>query len=213
MSKSSGSGSRGHGSISRSPLPLRSPRPIAAATRTASAHRRSFHRPRAGRNVSWVHCRASLRGMGEHLTLELCGVQLRVSNPSKLYFPEPGFTKLDLINYYIECEQAVVRASARAPHRDEALGGGRAGQALLSEARARAARREWLQTAVVTFPSGRHARELVAQRRRAPRVGGQPRGDRLEPLAGAPRRPRSPRRAAHRPRPCSPTSPSRRCAR
>ena len=41
--------------------------------------------------------------------LELCGHELRVSNPGKLFFPEVGLTKLDLVNYYVECEQAVVR--------------------------------------------------------------------------------------------------------
>ena len=41
--------------------------------------------------------------------LEVCGRELRVSKPEKLFFPEPGFTKLDLVAYYVECEQAVVR--------------------------------------------------------------------------------------------------------
>ena len=39
----------------------------------------------------------------EHVTIEAAGHELRVSSPSKLYFPEPGFTKLDLVNYYVEC--------------------------------------------------------------------------------------------------------------
>ena len=37
------------------------------------------------------------------------GREVRISNPAKLFFPEPGFTKLDLVNYYLECEEAVVR--------------------------------------------------------------------------------------------------------
>ena len=32
-----------------------------------------------------------------------------MSNPGKLFFPERGLTKLDLVDYYVECEQAVVR--------------------------------------------------------------------------------------------------------
>ena len=46
-----------------------------------------------------------------------------------------------------------------------------------------------------------HRRGARGQRRGAPRVGGQPRRDRLQPVAGAARRPRPSRRAARRPRP------------
>jgi len=34
-----------------------------------------------------------------------CGSPIRGS----CFFPEPGYTKLDLVNYYLECEEAVVR--------------------------------------------------------------------------------------------------------
>ncbi len=43
---------------------------------------------------------------------------------------------------------------------------------------------EWLQTATVTFPSGRCGARARRQRRRPPRLGRQPRRDRLEPVAG-----------------------------
>src|SRR6185312_11277420 len=52
---------------------------------------------------------------GEHVALEVSGRELRVSKPDKLFFPEPGFTKMDLIAYYIECEQAVVRHLSERP--------------------------------------------------------------------------------------------------
>ena len=39
----------------------------------------------------------------------------RVSNPGKLYFPAVKLTKLDLVNYYVECEQAVVRGLRERP--------------------------------------------------------------------------------------------------
>ena len=45
----------------------------------------------------------------EHVIVEVSGQELRVSNPGKLFFPQAGVTKLDLINYHIECEDAVVR--------------------------------------------------------------------------------------------------------
>ncbi len=51
----------------------------------------------------------SAKAKKEYATIEVCGRELRVSNPAKLFFPERGLTKLDLVNYYLECEQAVVR--------------------------------------------------------------------------------------------------------
>ena len=60
---------------------------------------------------------------------------------------------------------------------------------------------DWLESATVHFPSGRSARELVRQRRRPPRLGGQSRRHRLQPVAVPASRPRQPRRAPGRPRP------------
>ena len=60
---------------------------------------------------------------------------------------------------------------------------------------------EWLQTATVHFPSGRSATELVPVDAAHLVWAIEPRQHRLEPVAGAPRRPRPPRRAARRPRP------------
>ena len=97
--------------------------------------------------------------------------------------------------------EAVVRHLRERPTVHEALGGRRRGRAVLPEARARDRAPEWLETATVTFPSGRHARELVPNDAAHLVWGVEPRRDRLEPLAGAARGPRPPRRAARRPRP------------
>ena len=45
----------------------------------------------------------------EHVIVEAAGHELRVSSPSKVFFPERGLTKLDLVHYYLECDDAVVR--------------------------------------------------------------------------------------------------------
>ena len=34
--------------------------------------------------------------------LELAGHEVRLSNPGKVYFPKPGWTKLDLAEYYAD---------------------------------------------------------------------------------------------------------------
>src|ERR1017187_10409159 len=97
---------------------------------------------------------------GEHEIVEVCGQELRVSSPSKLFFPEPGLTKLDLVNYYVECEQAVVRHLRERPTVMKRWVDGVAGEPFFQK-RVPESAPEWLQTATVTFPSGRHARELV----------------------------------------------------
>src|SRR5487761_2291674 len=97
---------------------------------------------------------------GEHEILEVCGREVRVSNPGKLYFPSVGITKLDLVNYYLECEQAVVRGLRERPTVMKRWVDGVEGEPFFQK-RVPDSAPEWLQTATVTFPSGRHARELV----------------------------------------------------
>jgi bifunctional non-homologous end joining protein LigD len=97
---------------------------------------------------------------GEHVVLELSGRELRVSNPGKLFFPQAGLTKLDLVNYYIECEQAVVRHLRERPTVMKRWVDGVEGKPFFQK-RVPDTAPDWLQTATVTFPSGRHARELV----------------------------------------------------
>ena len=96
----------------------------------------------------------------DHVMLEVCGRELRVSKPDKLFFPKPGFTKLDLVAYYIECEQAVVRHLKERPTVMKRWVDGVAGKPFFQK-RVPNGSPEWLETATVTFPSGRHARELV----------------------------------------------------
>ncbi len=97
---------------------------------------------------------------GEHVLVEVCGHELRVSNPDKLFFPDAGLTKMDLVNYYLDCEQAVVRHLRERPTVMKRWVDGVAGKPFFQK-RVPDSAPEWLETATVTFPSGRHARELV----------------------------------------------------
>jgi len=98
---------------------------------------------------------------GDHVMLEVCGHELRVSSPAKVYFPDAGITKLDLVNYYVECEQAVVRHLRERPTVMKRWVDGVEGEPFFQK-RVPDTAPDWLQTATVTFPSGRSARELVA---------------------------------------------------
>ncbi|MGN6372735.1 MAG: non-homologous end-joining DNA ligase [Solirubrobacteraceae bacterium] len=96
----------------------------------------------------------------DHVILEVCGRSLRLSKPGKLFFPARGHTKLDLANYYVECEQAVVRHLRERPTVLKRWVDGVEGEPFFQK-RVPAGAPDWLETATVTFPSGRHARELV----------------------------------------------------
>src|SRR5580700_8675499 len=96
----------------------------------------------------------------DRVVIEACGRELRISNPEKVFFPERGFTKLDLVRYYLACEEAVVRHLAERPSVLKRWVDGVAGKPFFQK-RVPDGAPDWLQTATVTFPSGRHARELV----------------------------------------------------
>ncbi|HEY7934536.1 MAG TPA: non-homologous end-joining DNA ligase [Solirubrobacteraceae bacterium] len=97
----------------------------------------------------------------QRITLSSSGRELTLSNPEKMFFPARGITKLDLANYYIECEQQVVAHLRERPTVLKRWVDGVAGEPFFQK-RVPDSAPEWLQTTTVTFPSGRHARELVA---------------------------------------------------
>jgi DNA ligase D len=96
----------------------------------------------------------------EHVMVRAAGREVRVSNPGKVFFPERGITKMDLVTYYLECEEQVVRHLAERPSVLKRWVDGVAGEPFFQK-RVPDSAPDWLQTATVTFPSGRHARELV----------------------------------------------------
>jgi DNA ligase D len=94
------------------------------------------------------------------IEIEVAGRSVRVSNPGKPFFPERGLTKLDLVNYYVECEEAVVRHLRERPTTLKRWVDGVGGEFFFQK-RVPDSAPAWLQTATVQFPSGRSARELV----------------------------------------------------
>ena len=47
--------------------------------------------------------------------MEAAGHEIRISSPSKVYFPKPGFTKLDLAEYYLAVADAAVNQLRERP--------------------------------------------------------------------------------------------------
>jgi bifunctional non-homologous end joining protein LigD len=97
----------------------------------------------------------------EYATINTAGRELRISSPSKIFFPERGLTKLDLVNYYVECQDAVLVGLRERPTVLKRWVDGVQGEPFFQK-RVPPSSPDWLETATVTFPSGRHARELVA---------------------------------------------------
>ncbi len=95
----------------------------------------------------------------EHF-LELNGHEVKVSNPDKIFFPEIGVTKLDLVNYYLAVAPGAIRGVYDRPTSLKRFPNGAAGDFFFQK-RVPTPRPEWIQTAIVRFPSGRSAEFLT----------------------------------------------------
>jgi DNA ligase D-like protein (predicted polymerase) len=98
---------------------------------------------------------------GTQTTIEAAGREVRLSNPDKVFFPKPGHTKLDLAAYYVEVAEAAVVGLSERPGTMKRFVNGAAGDFFFQKRVPKGAP-DWLQTATVTFPSGRSATELCA---------------------------------------------------
>ncbi|KAA6211126.1 non-homologous end-joining DNA ligase [Streptomyces filamentosus] len=90
---------------------------------------------------------------------EAGGRTVRISHPDKVYFPEPGYTKLDLVDYYLAVGDGITRALRDRPTTLQRWPDGVTGESFFQK-HAPGNRPDWLPTARVAFPSGRTAEEL-----------------------------------------------------
>src|SRR5918996_1583972 len=95
------------------------------------------------------------------MTIEASGREVKLSNPDKVFFPKAGHTKLDLCRYYLDVADAAVNHLRERPGTMKRFVDGAGGEFFFQKRVPKGAP-EWLETATVTFPSGRSARELVA---------------------------------------------------
>ncbi len=84
---------------------------------------------------------------------------VKVTNPDKVFFSARGETKLDLVRYYLTVGDGIVRALFERPTQLKRHPDGAEGEPIYQK-RVPQHRPEWIETARVTFPSGRHADEL-----------------------------------------------------
>src|SRR4029079_663478 len=120
--------------------------PVAPAIRT-----RSIGAEYASRTVA----------KGEFTMIEAAGREGPLSNPGKVSFPRPGWTKLDVVEYYLTTSEAVTIHLRERPTVMKRFVNGIMEEPIWQK---RVPRNipDWLQTATVAFPSGRTAEELVA---------------------------------------------------
>jgi DNA ligase D-like protein (predicted polymerase) len=98
--------------------------------------------------------------MAEYEIVQAAGVEVRVSNPRKVFFPERGITKLDLVHYYLAVSEPALRHLRDRPTVMKRFVEGAAGAPFFQK-RIPDTAPDWIRTATVTFPSGRSARELL----------------------------------------------------
>ncbi|MFI9030744.1 non-homologous end-joining DNA ligase [Streptomyces sp. NPDC053560] len=91
--------------------------------------------------------------------IEAGGRTVRLSHPDKVYFPERGFTKLDVAQYYLAVGDGIIRALRDRPTTLERYPDGVTGESFFQK-RAPKNKPDWLPTAHITFPSGRSADEI-----------------------------------------------------
>lgn len=91
--------------------------------------------------------------------IEVDGREVRITNPSKVYFPARGETKLDLAKYYVAVGAGALVGVRERPTVLKRFPDGATGEPFFQK-RVPENRPEWLETVTVTFPSGRQADEL-----------------------------------------------------
>jgi DNA ligase D len=96
----------------------------------------------------------------ERLELDVDGHELSLSSPDKVLFPERGETKADLVRYYQEVRQPLLRVIGGRPVLMERYPDGAAGKSFFQK-RVPDSAPEWLETTIVSTPNGTTSRALV----------------------------------------------------
>ena len=92
--------------------------------------------------------------------LDIGGREVAVSNPDKVYFPVPGYTKLDVVRYFVAVADGALAGVRGRPMALKRFVDGIDREPFFQK-RAPENRPEWMRVATLTFPSGRTADEIV----------------------------------------------------
>ena len=93
-------------------------------------------------------------------TVEVADRTIDISNPDKVYFPEIGATKFDLVTYYLAMADPLAVTGFGRPAMLQRFPEGAAGKSFFQK-RVPDSAPDWLQTTVVTTPNGTTSNALV----------------------------------------------------
>ncbi len=97
---------------------------------------------------------------GKSTTRNIAGREVTISNPDKILFPKPKYTKLDLVDYYVAVSEGALRGAGGRPNMLVRFPNGIGSQSFYQK-RAPEARPVWIEVVTLRFPSGRSADEVV----------------------------------------------------
>jgi DNA ligase D-like protein (predicted polymerase) len=97
---------------------------------------------------------------GEQELLVVDGHEVSISNPSKVLFPGPGYTKLDVARYYLAVADGALRGAGGRPNMLVRYPNGITEENFYQK-RAPTSRPPWIEVVSLRFPSGRSADEVV----------------------------------------------------
>src|SRR4051812_12683797 len=115
----------------------------------ADTPRSSFHRHRI-----------TTMAKATHEVIRIDGREIPVSNPHKVLFPKTGYTKLDVVRYYLEVSPGALRGAGGRPNMMVRYPNGVDAE-FFYQKRAPASRPDWIEVVEIKFPSGRSAEEIV----------------------------------------------------
>jgi bifunctional non-homologous end joining protein LigD len=92
--------------------------------------------------------------------IDVAGRSVAISNPEKVLFPQAGYTKRDLVRYYLTVADGALRAAGNRPNVLVRYPNGIDGEFFFQK-RAPASRPPWIDVVSLSFPSGRTAEEVV----------------------------------------------------
>ena len=100
----------------------------------------------------------ALRADREVLTV--AGREVALTNPDKVLFPQAGYTKRDLVHYYLAVADGALRGAGNRPNVLVRYPNGIA-EEFFFQKRAPQSRPDWIEVVQLKFPSGRTAEEVV----------------------------------------------------
>ena len=97
----------------------------------------------------------------KEVILDIGGREVRITSPDKVFFPERGETKLDVVKHYVRFTEPVMRTMGGRPLLLQRFPNGATGPSFFQK-RIPESAPEWLQTTIVSTPNGTESRALVA---------------------------------------------------